>query len=256
MNKAEKNAETVRRGYEAFNSGVMMTLTEIFHESASWHTRGTYLGALAFSLFLILTLSLVLLRAAWAADTWTATGSLITGGRSQHTATLLVNGKVLVAGGRVSVSVATTASWTAPSSTTRPRGPGPPPAPSPRARHFHTATLLPNGQVLVAGGYNRASGYLDSAELYDPATGTWTATGSMATARLLAHRHPAAQRPGPGGRGLELPAPLDQRRALRPWHREPGPPPAPWSLRVQHHTATLLPNGQVLVAGAMVRRRT
>jgi ketosteroid isomerase-like protein len=40
MNQAEKNAETIRRGYEAFNTGDMKTLTEIFHESASWHTPG------------------------------------------------------------------------------------------------------------------------------------------------------------------------------------------------------------------------
>jgi hypothetical protein len=40
MTEAEKNAETVRRGYAAFNSGDMKTLTEIFDESASWHTPG------------------------------------------------------------------------------------------------------------------------------------------------------------------------------------------------------------------------
>jgi hypothetical protein len=40
MNQAEKNAETIRRGYQAFNTGDMKTLTEIFHESASWHTPG------------------------------------------------------------------------------------------------------------------------------------------------------------------------------------------------------------------------
>ena len=51
------------------------------------------------------------------------------------------------------------------------------------ARDAHTATLLPNGKVLVAGGYNSTSGYLSSAELYDPASGTWTATGSLSTAR-------------------------------------------------------------------------
>ena len=49
------------------------------------------------------------------------------------------------------------------------------------ARYRHTATLLPNGKVLVAGGFN--SLILASAELYDPASGTWTATGSLATAR-------------------------------------------------------------------------
>src|SRR4051794_27938038 len=50
------------------------------------------------------------------------------------------------------------------------------------ARRDHTATLLPNGKVLVAGGDNNGL-YLASAELYDPATRTWTATDSLATAR-------------------------------------------------------------------------
>ena len=40
MNEAAKNAETVRRGYAAFNAADMKTLTELFHESASWHTPG------------------------------------------------------------------------------------------------------------------------------------------------------------------------------------------------------------------------
>jgi hypothetical protein len=52
------------------------------------------------------------------------------------------------------------------------------------ARYWHTATLLPNGKVLVAGGYNTANIPLSSAELYDPVTGTWTATGSMITTRV------------------------------------------------------------------------
>src|SRR5436190_4072426 len=48
------------------------------------------------------------------------------------------------------------------------------------AREQHTATLLPSGKVLVAGGYNfNLGGPLSSAELYDPASGTWTATGSL-----------------------------------------------------------------------------
>ena len=40
MNDAGKNAEVVRRGYQAFNTGDMKTLTELFDESASWHTPG------------------------------------------------------------------------------------------------------------------------------------------------------------------------------------------------------------------------
>lgn len=35
-----ENAELVRRGYAAFNAGDMETLTELFHENASWHTPG------------------------------------------------------------------------------------------------------------------------------------------------------------------------------------------------------------------------
>src|SRR6266513_6182385 len=50
------------------------------------------------------------------------------------------------------------------------------------ARTNTTATLLPNGKVLVAGGTNIDSN-LASAELYDPASGSWTATGSLGTAR-------------------------------------------------------------------------
>ena len=47
-----------------------------------------------------------------------------------------------------------------------------------------TAVLLRNGRVLVAGGGDGISGVLASAELYDPASGTWSVTGSMVTARF------------------------------------------------------------------------
>src|SRR5438309_11345254 len=49
-------------------------------------------------------------------------------------------------------------------------------------RFLHTATLLPNGKVLVAGGENSTPPSSTSAELYDPASGTWTTTGSLNTA--------------------------------------------------------------------------
>ena len=51
------------------------------------------------------------------------------------------------------------------------------------ARWFHTATLLPDGKVLVAGG-SGGSFFLASAELYDPASGSWSATGNLVTARF------------------------------------------------------------------------
>src|SRR5258708_36162823 len=51
-------------------------------------------------------------------------------------------------------------------------------------RIYHTATLLSDGRVLVAGGESGGDNTeLSSAEIYDPATGTWTATGSMNTPR-------------------------------------------------------------------------
>src|SRR5437870_12244022 len=46
-------------------------------------------------------------------------------------------------------------------------------------RYLHTATLLSNGMVLVAGGLDNTFNATPSAELYDPASGTWTATGSL-----------------------------------------------------------------------------
>lgn len=51
------------------------------------------------------------------------------------------------------------------------------------ARDGHTATLLQNGEVLVVGGFNDTTGFLISAELYDPAKGKWTLTGSTSVSR-------------------------------------------------------------------------
>src|SRR5438874_12033664 len=51
------------------------------------------------------------------------------------------------------------------------------------ARASHTATLLPNGKVLVVGGCADVFSDHASAELYDPASGTWSATGSLVIGR-------------------------------------------------------------------------
>ena len=59
-------------------------------------------------------------------------------------------------------------------------------------RAAHTATLLPNGKVLVAGGKNSTFSVLASAELYDPATGKWTRTGELNVQRW---RHTATLLP-------------------------------------------------------------
>jgi Kelch motif/Galactose oxidase, central domain len=52
------------------------------------------------------------------------------------------------------------------------------------ARINHTAALLSNGEVLVAGGSNNTDGYLSSAEVYNPSTGKWTLMGSMTVPRI------------------------------------------------------------------------
>jgi hypothetical protein len=128
-----------------------------------------------------------------ASGSWTASGRMV-GARAGHTATLLADGRVLVVGGSDSLGsnhvlqgpqsssnglLATTelydpasGSWTATGAMAE-------------ARIDHTATLLPDGKVLVAGGYGGASGQeiLASAELFDPATGSWAMTGPMNVAR-------------------------------------------------------------------------
>jgi len=56
-----------------------------------------------------------------------------------------------------------------------------------QGRERHTATVLQNGQVLVAGGdyYDGINaGFLTECELYDPTLGTWSVTASMSTPRF------------------------------------------------------------------------
>jgi hypothetical protein len=120
---------------------------------------------LAFSLF-FLSAALLAQPSAAAPGQWEFTGSLNTG-RVFHTATLLPNEKVLVAGGSDgSVELATAelydpaiGTWSTTGSMNV-------------ARQWHSATLLPNGLVLVAGGLSADE--KPSAELYDPGSGTWS----------------------------------------------------------------------------------
>ncbi len=116
-----------------------------------------------------------------ASDTWSPAGGLATA-RAWHTATLLLSGKVLVAGGcsgqGCNLAVASAELYDPASNTWAPAGS------MAEARGLHTATLLASGQVLVAGGVTGSgNSVLASAELYDPASNTWAPTGSMAEAR-------------------------------------------------------------------------
>ena len=108
--------------------------------------------------------------------TWTATGSMSTA-RWFFTATLLRNGKVLVAGGGNRSGVTSGAELYDPHT-----GLWTPTGSMSARRSAHTATLLPDGKVLVAGGSQETTA-TSTAELYDPSTGIWTPTGSMTTPR-------------------------------------------------------------------------
>lgn len=117
-------------------------------------------------------------------ETWTAADSNKIIRTSGQTATLLKNGDVLIAGGIQYIEETSqmniikecelynpqTNNWTVCDSLIT-------------ARYGHTATLLPDGRVLVAGGYNNKGHFLRSCEIFDPVAGTWQAADSLMTGR-------------------------------------------------------------------------
>ena len=166
--------------------------------------------------------------------------------RSGHTATLLPNGKVLVAGGgyptggdSAELFDPATGLFTLTGRMTA-------------GRSSHTATLLPNGRVLMVGGN---VGGAETAELYDPLTGLFTSTGRMAIPRIS---HTATLLPDGtvliaggytrvGGNQSETATTEIYDPATGSF--SPGP-----TMRQGRfsHSATLLPDGRVLfVGGAM-----
>lgn len=186
-----------------------------------------------------------------ATNTWSPAGSLAAP-RSSHTATALgdeISGtsdrRVLVAGGAgqggtplasAELYNPTTNTWTAVASLST-------------ARSSHTATVLPDGGVLVAGG-SGAGGKLASSELFDPSAGGWAATGSLAAARsshtttvLLDGRVLLA-----GGEGASA-APLASTELYEPALGPRWDPTGSLNQPRSGHTATLIANGEVLVAG-------
>ena len=114
---------------------------------------------------------------------FTVTGSMLQA-RAEFAITLLANGQVLVAGGctaydangcigttaKAEIYTPSTGTWKATGALRA-------------ARHAMTATLLPSGKVLVAGGATGASDALISSELYDPTTRVWTLGARMVQAR-------------------------------------------------------------------------
>lgn len=188
-----------------------------------------------------------------AAGTWTAIASMLEG-REGHAATLLSDGRVLVAGGsettRSELYDPATGAWAASGDMVE-------------ARQGHTATLLPDGRVLVVGGVrpgfdeNGVGGNiaLASAELYDPATRSWTATGNMLdthgrghTATLLPNGSVLIAGGYPAGSMLASAELYDP--ATDSWTATGS-----MLLARGYHTATLLPDGTVLVAGSLTSGR-
>ncbi|HET9530533.1 MAG TPA: kelch repeat-containing protein, partial [Blastocatellia bacterium] len=175
---------------------------------------------------------------------WSPTGTM-NAARNVHTATLLENGKVLIASGVSGPFASPTllnsaelydpdaGSWTLTGSLGT-------------ARPFHTATRLANGKVLAVGGSNFTSVIYDTAELYDPATGLWSSTGRLIaprishTATLLAN-------------GKVLVAAGSDAREKRAELYDPATDS--WSLTDDlnvarlNHAAALLEDGRVLVVG-------
>jgi len=119
------------------------------------------------------------------------------------------------------------------------------------ARLGHTATLLNDGRVLVAGGTQGRGGNLASAELYNPSTGTFAPTGSMNTTRELFTATLLST-------GEVLAAAGENTNAIAPFLTSAelyNPATGKWSPTGSlntgryNHTATLLSNGQVLIVG-------
>lgn len=173
--------------------------------------------------------------------------------RYGHTATRLADGRVLLAGGRHAAPLQVNEAGTLYIPANAPAtGTLAPTGPMQLRRSHHTATLLPDNTVLVAGGWGIAGqDGLSNVEIYDPQSNTWdSAAQPLPQGRAL---HTATLLPGGrvlvvGGRdnGLGTTRTAWIREADGSWTAVPMPAAAPTRAE---HTATLLPDGRVLIAG-------
>jgi Galactose oxidase, central domain len=186
--------------------------------------------------------------------TFTSTGSMEFA-RAGHTATLLQNGTVLIAGGENSTGPLASAEIYNPAT-----GMFASSGSMGTARVGHTATLLINGYVLVTGG-NNATGALATAEVFDPSTGSFSpTTGNMETARVghtatLLHDGTGRVLVAGGGTSPEVlfgPVADPGTATAELFDPNSGQFTAATNNMLAsriYHTATLLPSGEVLLAG-------
>jgi Galactose oxidase, central domain len=249
------------------NNGVALTSTELYNPAAgTWASTGSMNVARTLARAVLLSNGSVLVMGGCVNDclsattnsaelynptagTFTASGSMVQA-RAEFGATLLANGQVLVAGGCTAYDVNGCAATTNKAEIYNPatgtwkatgalRG----------ARHAMTATLLPSGKVLVAGGATAASDAINSSEIYDPTAKTWTLGLKMVTARsdyasIMLGTGKVLFTGGENINGVSI-------KNAELYNPSTGKFTATGNMTAtrEEHTAVLLANGNVLVSG-------